>query len=71
MKNLKDLAGGLKKYLFETAFGWKLPLVSNNETSPFWDWLVFSKFAPEIGGRLRLMVSGGAPLSKGTIKFKY
>jgi len=62
-------AGGVKKYLFDTAFGWKLPLVSHNATSPFWDWLVFSKFLPEVGGKLRLMISGGAPLSKETMEF--
>jgi long-chain acyl-CoA synthetase len=62
-------AGGLKKKLFETAFGWKLPYTLNNETSPFFDWLVFSKFLPEVGGRLRLMISGGAPLSKETMEF--
>jgi len=62
-------ASSVKRTLFNQAFSWKLSYVLKNETSPFFDWLVFSKFLPEVGGRLRLMISGGAPLSKETMEF--
>ena len=30
----------------------------------FWDWLVFRKIQDGLGGRLRLILTGSAPISK-------
>ena len=30
----------------------------------FWDWLVFKKVQDSLGGRVRLIISGSAPISK-------
>ena len=30
----------------------------------FWDWLVFKKIQDGLGGRVRLIISGSAPISK-------
>ena len=38
-------------------------------THGFYDSLVFSKFAAVLGGRMRLMVTGSAPISKDTLEF--
>jgi long-chain acyl-CoA synthetase len=38
-------------------------------THGFYDALIFSKFAAVLGGRMRLMVTGSAPISKDTLRF--
>ena len=38
-------------------------------THGFYDALVFSKFAAVLGGRMRVMVTGSAPISKDVLKF--
>ena len=37
--------------------------------SPFWDSLVFKKVAAALGGRVRLMVTGSAPIAGSVIDF--
>eukprot|EP00128_Syssomonas_multiformis_P014065 Colp12_sorted_trinity150504_noHs@1473 len=61
--------GGLKKYLFNTAFAQKLAAIRSGSDTPFWNWLVFKKAQAPLGGRVRLMLSGGAPLSVDTQEF--
>ncbi|GLE02600.1 hypothetical protein PINS_up011441 [Pythium insidiosum] len=57
-------AGGLKKMLFDQAFATKkAALPEGHKTHALWDALVFSKIRMVLGGRVRMMVSGSAPLS--------
>lgn len=59
----------LKKWLFSTALNRKKQAISMGGDTPFWNWLVFSKLKDKVGGRLRLMLSGGAPLSSDVQEF--
>lgn len=60
-------SGCVKSVLFKWAFSGKLNRLkagfSSDEAAPFWDKLVFSKVKARLGGRVRLIVSGGAPLA--------
>jgi len=57
-------AGGLKKMLFDRALAAKLAgLPEGHKTHALWDALVFSKVRMALGGRVRLIFSGSAPLS--------
>ena len=52
--------------VFQVAFYLKYRNWMRKESSPILDRLVFSKIAAKMGGRVRLLLSGGAPLSKDT-----
>ncbi|DAZ93847.1 TPA: hypothetical protein N0F65_002178 [Lagenidium giganteum] len=57
-------AGGLKKIMFEQAFASKKAYLADGyATHALWDTLVFSKIRMVLGGRVRLIISGSAPLS--------
>ncbi|KAG1667988.1 hypothetical protein FOA52_000632 [Chlamydomonas sp. UWO 241] len=56
-KSLFNLALWTKLYFMRT-MGWK-----QNQASPLFDALVFSKVAARLGGRVKAVISGGAPLS--------
>ncbi|KAF4318083.1 hypothetical protein G195_008679 [Phytophthora kernoviae 00238/432] len=57
-------AGGLKKIMFDRALAAKLSgLSAGFKTHALWDALVFSKVRMALGGRVRLIFSGSAPLS--------
>eukprot|EP00743_Colponemidia_sp_Colp-15_P005852 GILK01006290.1.p1 GENE.GILK01006290.1~~GILK01006290.1.p1 ORF type:complete len:687 (+),score=122.15 GILK01006290.1:37-2061(+) len=56
--------GGIKQALFEKAFESKKWFLKRGfYTHPLWDKLVFSKVAARLGGRVRFMVTGSAPIS--------
>ena len=61
-------AGGLKALLFHWGFRRKLWAlragIELSRAAPFFDKLVFSKLKQRLGGRVRLIVSGGAPLAR-------
>ncbi|KAK9817123.1 hypothetical protein WJX72_009841 [[Myrmecia] bisecta] len=61
-------AGGLKAKLFHYGFNRKLHFLNqgfpSNKASPFFDKLVFSKIKVRLGGRVRIILTGGAPLSR-------
>lgn len=63
-----EAGGFLKKMLFEWGFSRKLHALDAghkfDEAAPFFDKLVFSKVKERLGGRVRLIVSGGAPLAR-------
>jgi len=65
-----NTAGGIKKSLFETAFEAKVEgLKEGYLTHAVWDTLVFGAIKARLGGRVRLMVSGAAPLSEAVHTF--
>lgn len=63
-----EATGGLKKLLFNWGFSRKKHFLergyANEKASPFFDKLVFSKTKARLGGRVRLIVSGSAPLAR-------
>lgn len=67
---IKDLQG-FKRTLTEWGIQKKLANYDSSAayTHGFYDALVFSKFAAVLGGRMRIMVTGSAPISKDTLKF--
>jgi len=68
--NKVNASGGIKKKLFERAFRSKSAALKNGQSSLFWDSLVFNKIKAKAGlSNLRVVVSGGAPLSKETMEF--
>jgi long-chain acyl-CoA synthetase len=66
-----EAAGGLKKQVFEHALAVKLAAVEADEskTNALWDTLVFNKLRGVLGGNIRIIFSGSAPLSADVKKF--
>lgn len=65
-----EAAGGLKKFLFDTAYASKKEYLKDMDVKhAFWDYLVFSKAQQALGGNVRRMLSGSAPLSTDVKEF--
>ncbi|KAK4490114.1 hypothetical protein RD792_000771 [Penstemon davidsonii] len=70
-----DAKGGLAKKLFDLAYSRKLSAINGSWfgawglESLFWDLLVFRKVRAVLGGHIRFILSGGAPLSSDTQRF--
>lgn len=64
-----EAASPVVKKLFHMAFEAKLEALRHGRDTPFWNFIVFRKFSALLGGRMRIIVSGGAPLSKETHNF--
>mmetsp|Transcript_21388 Transcript_21388/g.53882 ORF Transcript_21388/g.53882 Transcript_21388/m.53882 type:complete len:655 (+) Transcript_21388:111-2075(+) len=66
-------AGFIKHSLFNFAFSRKKAFMAQglkqDEASPFFDKLVFSKLKQALGGRVKLIISGAAPLSPHVMEF--
>lgn len=62
---------GFKKTLVEHAIKTKLENLRENAktTHAFYDAIVFEKFKAVLGGRMRLMITGSAPISKEVLSF--
>ncbi|KAJ7296532.1 hypothetical protein O6H91_Y117700 [Diphasiastrum complanatum] len=60
-------AGGLRKLIFDFGYNYKLHWLKKGlkhaKASPLFDRLVFSKVKQGLGGRVRVVVSGAAPLA--------
>ncbi|GLJ22910.1 hypothetical protein SUGI_0432180 [Cryptomeria japonica] len=72
--NEKISTGGLvKKMLFDFAYNFKLRNLQkglkHDEAAPLFDKLVFSKVKQSLGGRVRMILSGAAPLAKHVEEF--
>ncbi|XP_041010441.1 long chain acyl-CoA synthetase 9, chloroplastic-like isoform X2 [Juglans microcarpa x Juglans regia] len=67
--------GGLSKKLFDLAYARRLSAVNGNWFGAWglekalWNFLVFRKVRAILGGRIRFVLSGGAPLSGDTQRF--
>ncbi|XP_049352212.1 probable CoA ligase CCL6 [Solanum verrucosum] len=68
-----EAGGTLKKLLFQFAYNYKLRNMEKglrqDEAAPRFDRLVFDKIKLAFGGRVRLMLSGAAPLPKQVEEF--
>ncbi|KAL5731085.1 long-chain-fatty-acid--CoA ligase [Ranunculus cassubicifolius] len=65
--------GGLKKILYQYAYSYKLKSLEaglrQDEAAPLFDKLVFNKIKQVLGGRVRIIISGAAPLSRHVEEF--
>lgn len=63
-----NAGSAIKRFLFNWGYSRKLHALnaghSYDKAAPFFDKLVFSKVKEKLGGRVKLIVSGGAPLSR-------
>jgi long-subunit acyl-CoA synthetase (AMP-forming) len=70
-----DAKGGLAKKLFDIAYSRRLAAINGSWLGAWglekllWDMLVFRKVRAILGGRIRFILSGGAPLSGDTERF--
>ncbi|GFP89804.1 long chain acyl-coa synthetase 9 chloroplastic [Phtheirospermum japonicum] len=70
-----DSTGGLSKKLFELAYARRLSAINGSWFGAWglerflWDLFVFRKVRAILGGRIRFILSGGAPLSSDTQRF--
>ncbi len=70
-----NATGGLSKKLFNLAYARRLSAVNGSWfgacclEKALWDFLVFRKVRAILGGRIRFVLSGGAPLSSNTQRF--
>eukprot|EP01134_Creolimax_fragrantissima_P006999 CFRG6999T1 len=55
-------AGGVKEMLFNAAFSARHAALLNGQDTPFYNALVFNKLKLALGGRVRFMITGSAPL---------
>lgn len=58
-----------QKQLFEYFYGYKIKWINRGFHTPLLDLLVFSKVSSLMGSRMRLVLSGGAPLSVSTHEY--
>lgn len=61
-----NAGSSFKKALFKFAYKYKADWLQRGYSTPILDKLIFKKIARLMGGKLRMMISGGAPLSPDT-----
>lgn len=75
LKHQVDATGGLSKKLFNLAYARRLSALNGCWLGAWglerllWNFLVFRKIRAILGGRIRFILSGGAPLSGDTQRF--
>lgn len=68
---LAGQAPGLKGFLFRSAVETKIKRLheTGDNTHAFWDKLVFRKVQAVLGGNVKLLTSGSAPISPDAMEF--
>jgi long-chain acyl-CoA synthetase len=56
-------SGSVQKKIFQLAYNSKKHALLQGKDTPIWNLIIFNKFKAALGGRVRFLVSGGAPLS--------
>jgi long-chain acyl-CoA synthetase len=71
VKSEIEKKGGLTKTLFDYAFASKLELLSEGQPCHHWlyDKFIFKKIRESLGGRVKIIITGSAPLSKDVMNF--
>ncbi|XP_056004487.1 long-chain-fatty-acid--CoA ligase 4-like isoform X3 [Ostrea edulis] len=64
-----NMGGSFSKALFEWAYDYKKKQIEKGRNTPILDKYIFSKVSLVLGGHVRMMLSGGAPLSEKTQRF--
>jgi len=64
-----DSTKGLSKWAFSKGYNSRKSEMQKGKDSIFWSKIVFGKIKKKLGGRLRLAISGGAPISPETHEF--
>ncbi|KAI5629332.1 long-chain-fatty-acid--CoA ligase 4, partial [Silurus asotus] len=59
----------LQRLLFNMAYKYKVQQLEHGADTPICNTMVFKRISMLLGGRVRLMLSGGAPLSPDTHRF--
>lgn len=63
------LPGGFKRRVFDRAYAERLDAIHKGLDTPYWDSKVFAMPRQLLGGRVRAILSGGAPMSAKTQEF--
>lgn len=64
-----ERSGWIKQKVFDTAFSTQLEYVRHGTRNSLLDMLVFSKIAAQLGGRVRFMATGAAPMPAHVMEF--
>jgi long-chain acyl-CoA synthetase len=62
-------SGFVKRTLFSVGFNAKKNAMAKGQASPLWDGILFSKTKARLGGRVRFILSGSAPLDPKLAEF--
>ena len=68
MANVEKM-GPVQRWLFNFAYDYKLKQVRKGRDAPILNKIIFHKTSMLLGGRMRAMLSGGAPLEELTQRF--
>eukprot|EP01137_Pigoraptor_chileana_P005356 Opistho-2@48326 len=67
--NTVNAAGGVKASLFHHAYAARLAALKSGQDTPFWNRTVFDKLKLLLGGRVRYMLTGSAPIDSKVLEF--
>lgn len=67
----KDQKGGIAKFLFDLGYNSKQAILEEGQdaSGSFWNSIVFDKIREKFGNRIRLVVTGAAPITKDVFQF--
>ncbi|XP_049849897.1 uncharacterized protein LOC126320447 isoform X2 [Schistocerca gregaria] len=67
--NVVQSSNWVKRSIFHLGFRAKQNAIEKGLETPMWDWILFNRFKQSLGGHIRFLVSGSAPLSAETQNF--